>query len=633
VYFFGSGSADGNHSMRDTLGRKGANLAEMTDAGLPVPPGFTISTDVCNIYYKLKQRIPASIDAEICQNLKKLERIAGKTLGASNNPLIVSVRPGAKFSMPGMMDTILNLGLNDSSVEGLKARTSNGRFAFDSYRRFIQMFGNVVLEIPREAFEQQFEAVKRANGAAADTDLEEAALRDLVERFKRLVRDSARREFPQDPHEQLMMSRDSVFRSWMSPRAQAFRRIYDISDHIGTAVNVQMMVFGNTGNRSATGVAFTRNPATGANELCGEFLTNAQGEDVIAGLRTPRPVHELEKLLPNAYSKLRETATRLEKHYNDMQDFEFTIQDEAFWLTQSRSAKRTGVANLRTAIDMLDQGLIAERDVISRLSPEHLLQVFTPRVPAETARPNAFALGLPASPGVAVGNIVTNPQGGPIDNAEPDVVLTVPDVSPDLIHAAFAAKALITTRGGMMSHGAVVARSLGKPCVIAQGLEVQRDGLRGTDRLLGNGAVITVDGTTGRIYEGALPLEFPTIDGDEYLKRFAQLVASANPDQFVGRLGLLWALRDRLRSHANVGGPAARVFERLSDAGKPASRVSRTRRQYVTFVHPSQSSLREILGHLHWQANKDDNVEYVIGGYLHYLIRTLQEAVGIGNHW
>src|SRR3954447_25612540 len=283
VYFFGSGKADGNRNMKDLLGGKGSGLAEMTNAGLPVPRGFTISTDVCNIYYKEKQKIPGAIDAEIAGHVKQLEQAAGATLGSTQNPLPVSVRSGAKFSMPGMMDTILNLGLNDDAVEGLKNRTNNGRFAFDSYRRFIQMFGNVVLEIPKEAFEHEFESVKKERGAKIDTDLDEAALREVVVRCKRVVKERAKRDFPQDPRQQLTMARDAVFRSWMNPRAIEYRRIYDIPDHIGTAVNVQMMVFGNTGDRSGTGVGFTRNPATGAKEFYGEFLINAQGEDVVAG--------------------------------------------------------------------------------------------------------------------------------------------------------------------------------------------------------------------------------------------------------------------------------------------------------------------------------------------------------------
>jgi pyruvate,orthophosphate dikinase len=328
--------------MKEVLGGKGSGLAEMTNAGLPVPPGFTIATSVCTLYYKNKGKIPPSVEKEMLTHLKRLEASAKAQLGAAKNPLLVSVRSGAKFSMPGMMDTILNLGLNDVSVEGLKARTSNGRFAFDSYRRFIQMYGSVVLEIPKADFEHIFEDVKKIKNAKLDTDLDEAALRDVVTRYKKLVKDKTKKDFPQDPLAQLRGARDAVFRSWQNPRAKEYRRIYEIPDHIGTAVNVQSMVFGNTGDRSGTGVGFTANPATGSKEFFGEFLINAQGEDVVAGIRTPKPIKELESVMPKAYKQLRQITTRLEKHYKDIQDFEFTIQDDELFMLQTRSGKRTG---------------------------------------------------------------------------------------------------------------------------------------------------------------------------------------------------------------------------------------------------------------------------------------------------
>ena len=328
VYYFGHGKADGDRSMKDTLGGKGAGLAEMTRAGLPVPAGFTISTDACNLYSANGNKLPANIETEMVTQLRKLEKAAGASLGSVKKPLLVSVRSGAKFSMPGMMDTILNLGLNDETVEGLKAWTGNGRFAFDSYRRFMQMFGSVVLEIPKAAFEHEFEAIKHAKGAQLDTDLDEAALREVVAAYKKVVKDKTKKPFPQDPMDQLRGARNAVFRSWNNARAKEYRRIYDIPDSIGTAVNIQMMVFGNTGDRSGTGVGFTRNPATGAKEFFGEFLINAQGEDVVAGIRTPQPIVELERVMPKAYKQLRDITTRLERNYKDIQDFEFTIQDE-----------------------------------------------------------------------------------------------------------------------------------------------------------------------------------------------------------------------------------------------------------------------------------------------------------------
>src|SRR6202163_2121570 len=407
VYFFGSGKADGNRNMKDLLGGKGSGLAEMTNAGLPVPPGFTISTEVCSIYYREKAKIPPAIDREIEEHVKKLEKAAGATLGSTENPLLVSVRSGAKFSMPGMMDTILNLGLNDDAVEGLKRRTGNGRFAFDSYRRFIQMFGSVVLEIPKDAFEHEFDAVKKASGAKLDTDLDEKALRDVVSRYKGVIQKKAGKSFPQDPRHQLKMARDAVFRSWMNPRAIEYRRIYDIPDHIGTAVNVQMMVFGNTGDRSGTGVGFTRNPATGAKEFYGEFLINAQGEDVVSGVRTPQPITELEKVLPKAYKQLREITPRLEKHYKDIQDFEFTIQDEKLFMLRTRSGKRTGYAAIVIATDFVAEKLLAPKDAILLVDPEALNQLLAPGFDKhEWKKTPTATTGIPAPPGAPSGQVV-----------------------------------------------------------------------------------------------------------------------------------------------------------------------------------------------------------------------------------
>src|SRR6267143_1253979 len=467
VYFFGGGKADGNRHMKDLLGGKGAGLAEMTNAGLPVPPGFTISTEVCNIYYKEKARIPAAIEREIAENVKKLEKAAGATLGSTDNPLLVSVRSGAKFSMPGMMDTILNLGLNDDAVEGLKRRTNNGRFAFDSYRRFIQMFGNVVLEIPKEAFEHELEAVKKARGAKLDTDLDEQALRDVVQRYKKVVKDRAKRDFPQNPSDQLKMARDAVFRSWMNARAIEYRRIYDIPDHIGTAVNVQMMVFGNTGDRSGTGVGFTRNPATGAKEFYGEFLINAQGEDVVAGVRTPVPILELHKIMPHVYDQLREITTRLETHYKDMQDFEFTIQDGKLYMLQTRNGKRTGLAAVRVAIQMVEEGLITKEEAIFRIDPSQVVDFLVARLDEKDVRPEDLltAKGLPASPGAVVGQIVFTADDavemvGHGTEKNP-VILVRGETTPEDIHGMEVAIGILTSRGGMTSQAAVVPRGMG----------------------------------------------------------------------------------------------------------------------------------------------------------------------------
>ena len=504
VYFFGAGKADGNRNMKDLLGGKGSGLAEMTNAGLPVPPGFTISTGVCNIYYKEKAKIPAAIDREIATHLKRLEKAAGATLGSKDKPLLVSVRSGAKFSMPGMMDTILNLGLNDDSVEGLKRRTQNGRFAFDSYRRFIQMFGNVVLEIPKESFEHEFGAVKKARLAKLDTELNENALREVVERYKDVVQRRTGRSFPQDPNQQLTMARDAVFRSWMNPRAQEYRRIYDIPDDIGTAVNVQMMVFGNTGDRSATGVGFTRNPATGKHEFYGEFLLNAQGEDVVAGIRTPQPIRDLEQVMPKAYKQLREITTKLEKHYKDVQDFEFTIQDERLFMLQTRSGKRTGYAAVVIATDLVDEKLVTPKEAILLVDPDALTQLLAPGFDqAEWKKIPTATSGLPASPGAASGQVVFSAdravewsrQGKP-------VILVRRETVPDDIHGMFVSQGILTATGGMTSHAAVVGRQMGKPAVVGTGaLDINESAkeCRVGRQAVKEGDFISFDGLTGEV--------------------------------------------------------------------------------------------------------------------------------------
>jgi pyruvate,orthophosphate dikinase len=504
VYFFGGGKAEGNRTMRDLLGGKGANLQEMTNAGLPVPPGFTISTDVCTIYYEQKARIPASIEAEIQQAVKKLEKAAGTTLGSVQNPLLVSVRSGAKFSMPGMMDTILNLGLNDAAVEGLKARTNNGRFAYDSYRRFIQMFGSVVLEIGKDKFEHEFEAVKHQRGAKSDTDLDESALREVVDRYKAIVRRESARDFPQDPYDQLTMARDAVFRSWMNPRAQEYRRIYDIPDHIGTAVNVQMMVFGNMGDRCATGVGFTRNPGTGANEFYGEFLINAQGEDVVAGIRTPQPITELEKVMPKAYGELRKITSRLEKTYKDIQDFEFTIQDERLFMLQTRNGKRTGYAAVVIATDLVKERLITPKEAILQIDPESLSQLLSPVFdPKEWKALPVATRGLPASPGAASGHVVFTADEAVkwADKGKP-VILVRRETVPDDIHGMFVAQGIVTATGGMTSHAAVVGRQMGKPSVVGAGELQINEGARQFSvggRTVREGDFVSFDGLTGEV--------------------------------------------------------------------------------------------------------------------------------------
>jgi pyruvate,orthophosphate dikinase len=555
VYFFGNGRAEGNRDMRDLLGGKGAGLAEMTNAGLPVPPGFTISTEACRLYYARGGRVPPEVDRQMLEALARLERVAGAKLGDPDNPLLVSVRSGAKFSMPGMMDTILNLGLNDRTVEGLKRRTNNGRFAYDSYRRFIQMFGNVVLEIPKEVFEHEFEAVKRERGARQDTDLDETALQEVVRRYKRIVRERTGRDFPQDPLEQLRMARDAVFRSWNNPRAVEYRRIYDIPDDIGTAVNVQMMVFGNTGDRSATGVGFTRNPATGAKEFYGEFLVNAQGEDVVAGIRTPQPIRELERLMPRAYRQLKAITTRLERHYKDVQDFEFTIQDERLYMLQTRNGKRTGYAAVVIATDMVAEKLITPREAVLQVDPDALSQLLAPVFDPEAWRALPVAArGLPASPGAACGQVVfTADDAVAWTKQGRQVVLVRRETVPDDIHGMFVSQGILTATGGMTSHAAVVGRQMGKPCVVGAGAieisEAERL-FRVDGRVVREGDYVSFDGLTGevkigrvetrpseilQVIEGTLPPERSDIYQRfvrllEWADRFRRMGVRANAD-------------------------------------------------------------------------------------------------------
>ena len=509
IYYFGDGKADGDRTMKELLGGKGSGLAEMTNAKLPVPAGFTISTPVCTIYYKEGGRIPAAIEKEMIDNLRKLEKSAGRKLGDTKTPLLVSVRSGAKFSMPGMMDTILNLGLNDKTVESLKQETGNGRFAADSYRRFIQMFGNVVLEIPKDVFEHELDAVKKSRGVKADTDLDEAALGDVIARYKKVVKNKTGKEFPQDPIEQLKGSRNAVFRSWQNPRAKEYRRIYDIPDYIGTAVNVQQMVFGNTGDRSATGVGFTRSPATGAKEFYGEFLINAQGEDVVSGVRAPQQIKELEKVLPKAYKQLREITTRLEKHYKDVQDFEFTIQDEKLYMLQTRSGKRTGYAAVVIATDLAAEKIVSPKEALLLVDPEALSQLLSPGFdPAEWAKVPILAKGLPASPGAASGQVVfTADDAVEWTRQGKQVILVRKETVPDDIHGMHVAQGILTATGGMTSHAAVVGRQMGKPSIVGAGsLTISEKGKQFTvdGKTVKEGDFVSFDGLKGEIKLGKM---------------------------------------------------------------------------------------------------------------------------------
>ncbi len=509
VYFFGDGKADGHKDMKDLLGGKGAGLAEMTNAGLPVPPGFTISTRACNLFQESGGRLTPEIEAETERSLARLEALMGKTLGAAADPLLVSVRSGAKFSMPGMMDTILNLGLNDESVLGLKAKTGNGRFAKDSYRRFIQMYGNVVLGIDKDRFEQALGAVKKQSRVTADVDLVEPALDEVIERYKEVVRSETRTAFPQDPREQLQGARDAVFRSWHNPRAVTYRKLNDIPHDLGTAVNVQSMVFGNMGMSSATGVGFTRNPSTGAKEFYGEFLENAQGEDVVAGIRTPRPISQLQQLMPEAYRQLREITTRLERHYKDVQDFEFTIQENALYMLQTRNGKRTGLAAVNIAVDLAEEGILTRREALMKVEPQALDQLLHPVFePKERARAEVAAKGLPASPGAATGAVVFTADDAVVWSQKGRRVLLVRmETVPDDIHGMSVAQGILTATGGMTSHAAVVGRQMGKPSVVGCGaleIDAKSKTLRVGKRVLKEGDNLSLDGATGDVMFGAL---------------------------------------------------------------------------------------------------------------------------------
>jgi pyruvate, orthophosphate dikinase len=508
VYFFGGGKADGNGKMKDVLGGKGAGLAEMTNAGLPVPPGFTIQTEACREYMR-HGAVSKEVDRQMEEALKQLEHLQGQTLGQGANPLLVSVRSGAKFSMPGMMDTILNLGLNDQSVDAL-AKRADARFAYDSYRRLIQMFGNVVLEIDKKAFEEVFDAKKKQKKAKVDTDLDAKALKEVIDEYKKVVKKHAKHDFPQDPHEQLVMARDAVFRSWNNDRAKTYRRINNISDDLGTAVNVQAMVFGNLGETSGTGVGFTRNPAIGTKEFYGEFLLNAQGEDVVSGVRTPVHILELEKIMPSVYNQLRDITTRLEKHYKDMQDFEFTIQDGKLYMLQTRNGKRTGLAAVRVALQMVEEGLITKEEAIFRVEPNQLYDFLVPRLDEKGVKVEVLAKGLPASPGAAVGQIVFTADEA-VEKAghgkKASVILVRGETTPEDIHGMEVAAGILTSRGGMTSHAAVVTRGMGKCCVAGAGdIEVNEKAreMRVKGQVFKAGDWISLDGTTGRVIKGRL---------------------------------------------------------------------------------------------------------------------------------
>lgn len=515
VYSFNEGSKE----MRDILGGKGANLAEMTKIGLPVPFGFTVSTEACNRYYAEDKEISPEIVDEIKEKLKELEQVTGKKLGDAKNPLLVSVRSGAVISMPGMMDTILNLGLNDETVEGLAKLTDNQRFAYDSYRRFIQMFSDVVMEIPKSKFDKVFDEKKAAVGAEFDVDLKAEDLKDIIVGFKKIYKEELGKDFPQKPEEQLLEAVKAVFRSWNTERAILYRKLNDISDDLGTAVNVQSMVFGNMGDTSGTGVAFTRSAVDGNKEIFGEFLVNAQGEDVVAGIRTPKPIAEMADAFPEVYKDFERIAQILEKHYKDMQDMEFTVENNKLFMLQTRNGKRTAAAAVKIAVDMVEEGLIDERDAVSRIEPAQIDQLLHPTFDPD-AEKNAkdIAKGLPASPGAACGKIYFHAADAveAANNGE-KVVLVRQETSPEDLAGMVVAQGILTARGGMTSHAAVVARGMGKCCVAGcSGINVDEENLKMTvqGKAYKEGDFISINGSTGVVYEGEVDTVTPELKGD-----------------------------------------------------------------------------------------------------------------------
>ena len=570
--------SEGNGSMRELLGGKGANLAEMSNLGMPVPQGFTVTTEACTQYYNDGRAINADIQAEIMEHLAKLEEKTGKKFGDPSNPLLVSVRSGARASMPGMMDTILNLGLNDIAVEGFAKKTGNPRFAYDSYRRFIQMFSDVVMELSKKRFEEIIDAKKAEKGVKLDTELDADDLKDLVVRFKQFYKDEKGEEFPQEPKEQLMEAVKAVFRSWDNPRANVYRRMNEIPYDWGTAVNVQSMVFGNSGDNSGTGVAFTRNPATGEKALFGEYLINAQGEDVVAGVRTPSPISKLQEEMPHVYEQFADIANRLEQHYKDMQDMEFTIEDGKLYMLQTRNGKRTAAA-LKVAVDLVDEGMIDEKEAVLRVEPKQLDSLLHPQFdPDALKKAEVIGKGLAASPGAACGKVVFTAEDAKEWHARGEkVVLVRLETSPEDIEGMQVAQGILTVRGGMTSHAAVVARGMGTCCVSGCGDIVvdyagKKFSLGGKD--YHEGDYISIDGSTGNIYGEAIP----TVPAD---------VASGNFGRFMG-----WADKYRqLQVYTNADTPRdakqARAFG--------AEGIGLTRTEHMFFEESRIKAMREMI--------------------------------------
>ena len=548
VYTFGNGIAEGNASMKNILGGKGANLAEMTNIGIPVPPGFTLSANTCVYFYQHQDQYPEGLSEQVQEALNKTENIMGRRFGDPENPLLFSVRSGARVSMPGMMDTVLNLGLNDDTIKGIIKQSGNERFAYDSYRRFIQMYGNVVMGIDGEKLEILLEKAKEKKGVKLDTELDALDLKELVSLLKERIQELTGSPFPEDPKAQLWGAISAVFKSWNNQRAITYRRLNNIPDHWGTAVNVQVMVFGNMGDDCATGVAFTRDPSTGENYFFGEFLVNAQGEDVVAGIRTPQPINNvgktddslpsLEEVMPDLYRQLVEIYQKLEHHYRDMQDLEFTIEKGKLWLLQTRNGKRTSKASIKIAVDMVQEGLIDKKEAVLRIDPQQLDQLLHPMLDPDAPR-NTLAKGLPASPGAACGEVVFSADEAEDINEEgKPVILVRVETSPEDIHGMNASRGILTARGGMTSHAAVVARGMGKCCVAGCGdirVDYGAEFFKVGDTIVKKGDIITLDGSTGQVFLGTIPTIEPALTGEfgtfmEWVDEFRRLQVRTNAD-------------------------------------------------------------------------------------------------------
>lgn len=588
VYGFGGGSADGDASMKNLLGGKGANLAEMSSLGLPVPPGFTITTEACVHYYANGQAYPAELEGQVKAALAQVEAVTGKTFGDPANPLLVSVRSGARASMPGMMDTVLNLGLNDETVEGLAALSGDRRFAFDSYRRFITMYSNVVLGLSHDDFEEVLDDHKDRLGVTVDTDLGARDWEKVVADYKAVVQRNLGHAFPQDPHDQLWGAVGAVFASWMNDRAKFYRRMHDIPESWGTAVNIQSMVFGNMGETSATGVAFTRNPSTGDARLYGEFLINAQGEDVVAGIRTPQALTKagreemgdihpsMEEAMPEVFGQFVEVVGRLESHYRDMQDIEFTVEQGRLWMLQTRNGKRTAKSALKIAVDLAAEGVISQEEAVSRVEPAALDQLLHPTLDPNAVR-NVVAAGLPASPGAATGKIVFDAdEAERLSQLGEAVILVREETSPEDIHGMHAARGIVTARGGMTSHAAVVARGMGRPCVSGAG-EIHIDDRAQTFTARGRtfraGEIVTIDGSKGEVLDGAVRMIEPELTGD-----FQTLMAWADQVR-------------RLRVRANAETP----LDAKTARGFGAEGIGLCRTEHMFFDDTRIAAVREMI--------------------------------------